>query len=236
MRILFGLLLLLTPALVRGGCLDSASAHYLRGVADWDSSQIRLAMKSLDVCGQSEREYETGFLQSQCWLRLQLIAYALHQKKAVESCGKSALKTIKDLDRHPADTFAITVVRCFVCQLLATTGITNGARYGSQVGPLLDRLKEMRPTAYYTRLIDAVMIANMPVLVGGNPKKGRDLLLGIAREYPDSLEIKTQLATAYSLLHDYTAAERELDAVLAANPRHLQARVLREEIARKEKK
>jgi hypothetical protein len=229
-------MLVLTPALVWGDCLDNASAHYLRGVADWDSSQVRRAMTSLDICSQSERGYETGFLQSQCWLRLQLIAYALHQKKAVESYGKSALRILKELDRHPADTFAITVVRCFVCQLLATTGIANGARYGSQVGLLLDRLKEIRPTAYYTRLIDAVMIANRPVLVGGNPKTGRDLLQGIARDYPDSLEAKTQLATAYSLLRDYAAARRELDAVLAANPHHLLARSLRDEIGRKEKK
>ncbi|MBN2035930.1 MAG: tetratricopeptide repeat protein [Chitinispirillaceae bacterium] len=206
------------------GVSDSTMLLFEKGIAAYDTVLIGRALRSAEA-QHPDAEY---LFKATCFWRIQIIAFIGDDKKETARYGKQALDLLDKAERNREDRYMIYARRAFVTQLLAGTGLKNGATYGPRTSKLLDEMKKMKPDAFETRFIEAVNLLEMPSFVGGDPKKAAKELALLHKRYPDSAAAAISYARALLKIKKQKEARAVLDAVLNANPKDIWARKVRD--------
>lgn len=227
MRTKTALVLGLLTMPVVAGPLDSAHVLFTHGVRAYDRQAFVDALKTLgDRQGPAAH-----ILRGRCYWRLQLLAYVESDKKVLTSEGNAALQALNDALAQGADTVSVLTVRVRVHQLLASTGMVGGARYGPASASDLELLESRAPRAYGTRLAAAWGLMETPAFAGGNPRKALQVWFALRGEYPDSVDCAVGSARATARRGEHARAVEMLDSALAVSPNHRLARLFRDEAA-----
>jgi tetratricopeptide (TPR) repeat protein len=206
------------------GISDSAMLLFEKGIVAYDTVLIRRALRAAGA-----RHPNAEFLfKATCVWRIQIVAFIGDNKKGTVRYGKQALDLLDKAEQKGEDPYLINARRAFVTQLLAGTGLKNGATYGPRTAKLLDALKKIRPDGFETRFIEAVNLLEMPLFAGGNSEKAAKKLALLHKQYPDSSAVAISYARALLRIKKKEEAMAVLDNVLKKNPRDIWAQKVRD--------
>jgi hypothetical protein len=178
--------------------IDSAESRYSIVARLYDSGQL-LKIAGL-IAGKPLAEKQnprTELLDGLIYWRLELIAYCQDNDSEVGRYGVIAIKKFNDAEKSGADVYLTAGHKALASQLLAVQGISSGARYGPRAAAELKKAQKANPQGYFSLLVDAINLNQAPSFAGGNPKKAVAMLEKMNRIFPDSIDVKIQLADAY---------------------------------------
>ena len=199
---------------------------YRRGAINYDTVDLVAAYKQ----SIGSKEKKNFLFAAQCLWRIELVKYCVDDKKGIEYYGTAALGLLDSAEVYAEDDYMVNVIRCFVCQLLASTNFGNAAQYGPRSGTYFKKIKKAAPTGFYTRLINGTNLLAMPSFVGGDPQKGARELIALHLEFADSTPATLGLVSAYVKISKTVEAKTLLDDVLLKNPKNLWAKKLLREL------
>jgi tetratricopeptide (TPR) repeat protein len=210
-------MLLLIALFVAGtyAASDSAAILFQQGIAAYDSVLVK---KALDRSFREEPQ--SGFLfKATCLWRIQIINYVAGDKKGMIAYGARSLDLLDSAKKRDEDPYLINARRANICGLLAGTGIKNGATYGPRTAKYLNEMRKIQPHGFDTRFTEAMNLLEMPLFVGGDPKKALEQLRELNRDYLDSAAVAITLARALVKNKQKEEAVKVLDRVLLNNPK-----------------
>lgn len=129
--------------------------------------------------------------------RRELIAYCSNAAAEIDRYGKSAIGKLTSAEKAGANLYLTASHKALACQLLAGQSISNGAIYGPRAAAELKKAKGANPQGYFSRFVEAINTNQAPSFAGGSPKKAVVLLEKMAKDFPDSIDVKIHLSEAY---------------------------------------
>ncbi|MCU0608744.1 MAG: tetratricopeptide repeat protein [Chitinispirillaceae bacterium] len=216
-----------------------ASAPVSSGQSTLDSTETLFAIAALnyDVAALSEiaslvdRQPESDKQVPQALLlrglvswRLALVAFCSNDKPRIIKAGKRSLELLEAAEQGGADVYLAASHRALVCQLLASTGIQNGALYGPRSASEVKKAKAANPKGYFALLAEAMNVSRAPAFAGGSPAKAAALLETLSSRFPDSIDVKIHLADAWSRSGRAADARKIITPIVDSFPANLLAR------------
>lgn len=204
----------------------SIGDRYENAATNWDESALYGLTNEIGRLLETRPSSPAPLLvlQGKCFWRLQIIAFTQNNKKDQVALGEKALAALEKAEQLEAEVVDILPTKGLVYQLMAGTGLKNGAVYGPKSAEVADAIRKISPDNYYADFLTSVNLLQMPGFVGGNPTKARRNFEQMLPKYPDSLDLRVQYAKSLAKTGAGDSARVVLTQVLQKNPRHLLAR------------
>jgi hypothetical protein len=207
---------------------DSTSALFERGAATYDTSLLKQA-SNLSIGERGTPDY---LFRARCMWRIQVVKFLYADNKGAVVYGKRSLALLDSAEKAGIDVYSVTAIRALVTQILAGTGLAKGAVYGPLTGTYLSKLKNLQPSAFSTRLVEAFNFLEAPAFVGGDQDKALEAFAGLHRDYPDSAIVAINLARAMIKIKRVREADSLCTAVLKKWPEDLWAKTVKKGMQR----
>lgn len=211
--------------------IDSAESRYSVAVTQYNLDSLRNIADYITQKPADEQKAPRALLLLGCVLwRQQLIAFCNDSENDIMRFGKASVKTLNEAEKAGADSYLTASFKALAYQLMAGQGINNGALNGPLAGKELKKAQKANPQGYYSRLIEGINAYQAPSFVGGSPQKAITIFEKMTASFPDSVDIKIHLATAYSKAKRMEDAQRMIDSIVKAYPANLLARKTAEQL------
>jgi hypothetical protein len=205
--------------------IDSAQARYVAAAKGYDSVMLRKTAEF--ISGQSLPQRQTPatlLLLGLVYWRLELIAYCLDNTKDVDRYGKTAVDLLEKAEKAGADKYIAASHKALACQLIYVQGGMIALKFGFRSARERKKANRANAQGYFTLMIEALNTERAPSIAGGNPKKAVTLFEQMAARFPDSIDVKIQLADAYMRVGRKDDGRKLIEPIAAARPDNLLAR------------
>jgi tetratricopeptide (TPR) repeat protein len=199
--------------------IDTAESRY--AVASQQYDRVALQKIAETISRQSEedrRSAKAQLLLGLIYWRLELFAYCIDDDAQVKRFGPMAIEALTHAEEANEDVYITASHKALASQLLASIGMAKAIKYGPRAAEELKKAQKANPQGYYSLLVEAINACQVPSFAGGDPKKAVLILEKMAKDFPDSADIKIHLADAYIRLDRKDDARRAIDSVTAAFP------------------
>jgi hypothetical protein len=204
--------------------IDSAQARYVAAAESYDSVMLRNTAEYISGQPPAQRTAPKALLLwGLVYWRLELIAYCVGNTGDVNRYGAMAVALLDNAEKAGADGYVTASHRALVCQLIYVQGGKNALSFGFRSAKERKKAKRTNPQGYFTLMADALNAERAPAIAGGNPKKAVALFEQMAARFPDSIDVKIQLADSYLRVGRKDDWRRLIEPVVAAHPHNLLA-------------
>jgi hypothetical protein len=205
--------------------IDSAQVVYVAAAKRYDSVMLRKTAGFISGQPPAQRRNPRALLLwGLVYCRLELIAYCVNNTKGVERYGETAVTLLDDAEKAGADKYITASHRALVCQLIYVQGGFKALPFGFRSAKERKKAKQANPQGYFTLMTEALNTERAPSIAGGNPKKAVALFEHMAMQYPDSIDVRIQLADSYSRVGRKDDGRKLIEPITAAHPDNLLAR------------
>jgi hypothetical protein len=237
----YAMVLFLAPALIPffstaqpSSWFDSASSRYLVASKRYDRALLEKIAESITRQPGAERpSAKATLLLGMTYWRLEFIAFCLDDDAAVERWGVKAIDALNEAERAKADVYLTASHKSFASQVIASLGMLKAMKWGPLSEGELKNAQKANPQGYFSLLAEAVNTSRAPPFAGGNLKKAVVMLEKLAKDFPDSAEVKIHLADAYIRTGKRDEGRALILPIVQSNPSDLFAKKTAERLEQK---
>lgn len=205
--------------------LQTAADRFKRAAREYDGDELTAVAAAINgnienVNGAPEALLLLGLV----YWRLELIAFCNGSASETKKYGKLALQTLQKAESAGADIYLAASHRALAAQLIASLGMSSGARYGPRAAQELEKARTARPRGYFTQLVEAINAYQAPSFAGGAPEKAVALFRKMEQRFPDSIDVKIHLAQALHKNGNTGEAAALILPIAASSPSNLLAK------------
>ena len=202
--------------------IDSATSQYIAGCRRYDRLLLE---KTGDLItrqtGPERGSAKATLLLGLIYWQLEAIGNCVDDDAAVEHWGVMAIDALNEAEKANADPYLVASHKALASQLLAGLGMLKAMKYGPMSQDELKKAQKANPKGYFTLLDDAVNTSRAPVFAGGDLKKAIVMLEQMAKDFPDSVEVRIHLADAYIRVGKREEARAIIIPIVQGNPSDL---------------